>query len=98
MTDTLIEALDMGSLPPEEQEALLLDLNALIYKSSMVRFVEHMDEAARIAFGALIDSDAAEDQVEAFLRTHVPNADEVVLEVVQEISNDILAATGTNTN
>ena len=95
--DALIEALDMGSLSPEEQEALLLDLNALIYKGSMVRLVERMDEASRVAFEALVDADASEEQVEAFLREHVPDADQAILEAVQEISDDILAATGTNT-
>ncbi len=96
--DALLEALDMESLSPEDQEALLLDLNDLIYRGSMVRLVERMSEDARVAFEALVESDASEEQVEAFLQEHVPNADQAILEAVQEISDDILAATGTNTN
>lgn len=95
--DALLEALDMGSLSPEEQEALLLDLNDLIYRGSMVRLLERMDDASRVAFEALVESDASEEQVEAFLQEHVPDADQAVLETVKEISDDILAATGTNT-
>ncbi len=96
--DALLEALDMESLSPEEQEALLTDLNDLIYRGSMVRLLERMDDASRAAFEALVESDASEEEVEAFIQEHVPDADQAILEAVKEISDDILAATGTNTN
>jgi hypothetical protein len=98
-TDTraILEALDLSELPAEEQEALLLDLNALVFRGSMVRLVERMDESSRADFEKLVDSDPSEEKLEAFLRARVPDADQAVLETVQEISGDILAATGTNT-
>ncbi len=99
MNDTnytkVIDALDVGSLPVEEQEALLLDLNELVFKGSMVRLIERMDEATREEFTALVDSDADDDVVEAFLRQHVPDADTAVSETIADITDDILSVTGT---
>lgn len=101
MNDTnlsqVMDALDLSVLPPEEQEALLLDLNSLIFRGSMVRLIERMDEASRDEFAKLMESDADEATVEAFLRERVPDADLAVMETVQEIRDDILAVTGTNT-
>jgi len=90
-----MQALDMGGLSPKEQESLLLDLNSLIFRGSMVRLVERMDESAREQFSKLVDKGGSEDQIEAFLQAHVPDADAAVAEAVKEISDDILAVTGT---
>lgn len=99
ITDTnlakAMNALGITELGADEQEALLIDLNSLIFRGSMVRLIERMDEATRDEFAKLMDSDAEEEAVEAFLSEHVPDADAAVLETVQELSDDILAATGT---
>jgi len=42
-----------------------------------------------------MESDASEEEVEAFLTERVPDADLAVTETVAELTNDILAATGT---
>lgn len=98
MNDTnlsrVLDALQMGELSTEEQEALLLDLNSLIFRGSIARLVERMDEPTRDEFAKLVDSGADEEAVETFLRSHVKDADNAVAETVQEISNDILAVTG----
>ena len=100
MNDTnlsrVLDALQISELPLEEQEALLLDLNALVFRSSIARIMERMDEQTRDEFAKLLDSGADEDAVEAFLRSRVADADSAVAETVREISDDILAVTGTN--
>lgn len=92
----VLDALDLTELAPEEQEALLLELNELIFRGSMVRLVERMDEPTRDEFSKLMDSGADEATVEAFLRDRVAGAEDAVAEAVQELSDDILAVTGTN--
>lgn len=98
MNDTnvnhVLDALQIDELPTEEQEALLLDLNSLIFRGSITRLVERMDEQTRDAFAQLVDSGADEEAVETFLRSHVQDADSAVAETMQEISDDILAVTG----
>ncbi|MDP3403018.1 MAG: DUF5663 domain-containing protein [bacterium] len=92
----VLEALELNELPVEEQEALLVDLNELIFKGTMVRLIELMDESSRDEFAKLMESGADEAVVEAFLREKVPNADRAVEETVAELADDILAVTGTN--
>lgn len=90
-----MDALGIAELSAEEQESLLLDLNSLIFRGSMVRLIERMDDASRDEFAKLMDAGADEEAVEAFLAERVPDADTAVLETVKELSDDILAATGT---
>ena len=93
-TQSLLDALDIEGLAPEEQEELLLELNALIFKGSLVRLIERMDDATKDAFNTLMDTDPSEDQVLDFLNQNVPDADKAVEETVQELRDDILAVAG----
>lgn len=96
MTDTtrfekLVAALDISALPMKEQEELLLDLNSLIFKSSLVRMIENMDEATREEFSALLDKNVDEEELQMFLLDRVPGAETAVQEAVETLSDDILA-------
>ena len=93
----LVEALDVASLPPQDQEALFLELHTLIFRGTMMRLIERMDDATRNEFTRLMESDASESVLEAFLKERVPGADEALAETVAELTDDILAVTGTNT-
>lgn len=85
------DALGLEELSPEEQEEILLDLNALVFKGSLVRLIERMDASARDDFAVLMDRNADEEEVDTFLKERVPNADQAVLDTVEELTNDILA-------
>lgn len=91
----LLDALDISELPPEEQEELLLDLGDLVFRGSMLRLIERMDDATKDDFNALMDTDPSEDGVMEFLQTRVPDADQAVEETLADIRSDILAVTGT---
>lgn len=93
-TTKILEALDMTELPKEEQEELLLDLGSLVFEGTMLRLIERMDDGTREKFEALLDQDASEEEIMAFLRAQVPGADAAVAETLDDIRNDILAATG----
>ena len=89
----IIEALDISSLPQAEQEEVLLDLQELVYRSTLIRLIERMDEATQTDFNVLLDSTPDEDVVLAYLYEKVPDADDVVGVVLSEIQNDILSLT-----
>ncbi|MBP7741295.1 MAG: hypothetical protein KA104_01215 [Candidatus Pacebacteria bacterium] len=96
MTDTtrfekLVAALDISALPMKEQEELLLDLNSLIFKSSLVRMIENMDEATREEFSVLLEKNVDEEELQSFLLNRVPGAETAVQEAVETLSDDILA-------
>lgn len=92
-TKTLLDAFDLAELEPEEQEEILLDLSDLVFKGTMVRVIEQMDDETRDQFNTLLDSDANEDEVQAFIEKYVPDADALVKETIDELRDDILAVT-----
>lgn len=96
MTDTaglqkLIAALDLDALPSEEKSELLADVNETIFKKSLVLMIERMSEATRAEFASLMENEASEADLEAFLATKVPGADEAIAEAVETLTDDILA-------
>lgn len=92
----LLEALDLSALDPNEQEALLIDINEVVFRSTMIRFIEEMDDASREEFIQLLGTDPDEATLDAFIKRKVPRADAIVSETITEMANDILASTGTN--
>jgi hypothetical protein len=91
--EPIIQALNLKQLSKTEQEEILLDLNELLFKGTLVRLLERMDEKTQEEFDALLSSDASEEVVEKFLKKHVPHADAAVEETITELTNDILAVT-----
>lgn len=89
----LVQALDLEALPVEDQEEVLVTMGDLIFKSSLVRLLERMDDAAKEAFVALIEKNASEIEMNDFLADKVPGADEAVAEAVEDLTSDILAVT-----
>ena len=87
---TLLEALDLAALPREDQEEILLSLNDIIFRGSLVRLIERMDDAEREEFSALIGEDTPEEVLTAFLKK-IPGSEEVVKETVDELTSDILS-------
>ncbi len=90
---SIIDALNLKELPEEAQEEILLDLNDLIYKGTMIRLVERMDEKTRIAFSKILDEHVSDEEVEAFIQKHVPNSAAAMQESIDELTSDILTVT-----
>lgn len=91
---TLLDALRLEELLPQEQEELLLDLSSLIFKGSLLRMMDTMNESTRQALSDLIEQDISEEEVQAFLKEKVPEADQAVIDTVKDLTDDILAVTG----
>lgn len=81
----------VAELPEEEQGGMLESLGDLVFKESLMRAVEAMDEPTKKEFEALLERDASEDEVIAFLDERVPNAAALVDEAAKEITGDILS-------
>jgi hypothetical protein len=91
--EEIVQALNLEELPEEEQEEILLDLNELVVKGTLIRLVEGMDEKTQKKFDELLSTEPSEDVVDEFIQKHVPNADNAVKETIAELTNDILVAT-----
>ena len=91
--ELITEALDLSELPTEEQEEILIDIQDLVLKGTMVRVLEQMDEPTQEEFSKLMDSAPSEDEIADFIEAHVPNSDEMVQDTIAEFADDILAVT-----
>ncbi|MDB5237452.1 MAG: hypothetical protein JWL88_554 [Parcubacteria group bacterium] len=80
-------------MPVEEQEQVLLKMNELIFRGSIMRMLEQMDQPTRDAFNSLVESEGSEEDLQAFLKKNVPNADQAVADTVAALTSDILAVT-----
>ncbi|HWU24608.1 MAG TPA: DUF5663 domain-containing protein [Candidatus Paceibacterota bacterium] len=93
-TNAMRDMLSLDELPVEQQEELLEELGELVAEGALLRAAERIPEDAKAEFGRLLDQDASEEEVAAFIETHVPDADSLVDETLADIRNDILAVTG----
>ena len=90
----ILDTLNIASLQETEQEELLLDLQSLVYKSTLIRLIGKMDEKNQDEFNTLLDTQPSEDTVLAFLYEKIPDADAIVAEVLADLRGDILEVTG----
>lgn len=87
----LLSALNLEAFTLEEQEEMLLTLSDLVFRGTIIRLIEAMDDKTRTDFMALCDADASGEEVQAFLEARVPGADDAVRETVAEIAHDMAA-------
>lgn len=98
MNTSLLEALGIQDLSPEEQEEMLIELNDLVFKGSLIRIVELMDDETKDKFNDLLEADPPEEEIQAFFLEHVPGADKAIEETIEEIRDDILAVTSASSD
>ncbi|MBU1292897.1 hypothetical protein KJ819_02400 [Patescibacteria group bacterium] len=92
--EKIIDALELDQLPADEQEEIMSDIGALIFQSTMMNLMQVMDPETKEEFGKMVESDASEDEVSAFISSRVPNSDTIVQSTIDEMVDDILAVTG----
>ncbi|HUQ30204.1 MAG TPA: hypothetical protein VM103_01650 [Candidatus Paceibacterota bacterium] len=89
--NNLLQALNLDAFEPKEQEELLLTLSDLVFRGSLVRLVERMDDKTRLDFSVLCVKGASEEAMADFIKERVPNADAVVRETIDELAADVAA-------
>lgn len=71
-------ALDLDSLPPEEQQEIILRVGALIYQNVLIRVLETMEEADQDEFEKLLDMGAKPEEVFSFLKNKVKDFEKII--------------------
>ena len=91
--DTISKALELDQLEEGERNDILADIGELIFRSSMVRFIERMDDQTKDKFDALMKRSPTDEAIAAFIEQHDADPNGVVSAAVQALTNDILAVT-----
>lgn len=92
-TQDMLAVLGLENLSEEEQQSLLVDMQELIFKGSVVRMLEQMTEEGREAFNAYLSGNPSEDEMMEYLEKHVPDAKGAIIDTIAELKSDILAGT-----
>ncbi|MBU2158701.1 hypothetical protein KJ848_00750 [Patescibacteria group bacterium] len=92
--EKIIDALELDQLPEQEQEEIMSDVGSIIFQSYMIKLMQLMDPKTKEEFGALIDGDASEEEVAAFVEANVPDSNKIIKATIDEMVDDILAVTG----
>lgn len=94
--NTILDALDVEALEENEKEEILIELNEVIFRGTLLRLFEMMDIDTRDKYLALVEANVGEEEIETFLRENVPSAGDAFTETVDELADDILTGIGTN--
>ncbi|MBL7058590.1 hypothetical protein ISS03_04590 [Patescibacteria group bacterium] len=90
----ITKELGLDSLPEEERQKVLERIGKLIYESVMIRVVEVLDEEDQDAFASIleeVDGDpAGGDKILKFIKSKVPNIEEIVEEEVVRFKQESL--------
>ena len=89
----ILEALGVQDLTEEEQQTMLLDLQSLLFRGSIIRMLEQMDEQQKNAFNEYLEGNPSEENMMAYLEKNVPDAEGAIRDTLAELKNDILAST-----
>lgn len=89
MQQNIIKELGLDRLPQTEIEEILLRVGKIIFQSVMIRVLEELDDSVKDEFDALL-SQKPDDQeaVLQFLRSKLPNLDDIVNEEVQKFKEE----------
>ena len=90
---SILDAVEFDGLTKQEQETFLLELNSVIYKGTVVRTLERMDEGTRRAWYELLRKNAPAEEQERFLTRKAPYAETALADTIETLAGDILAVT-----
>lgn len=78
----IIDLLGLQSLPEKEKTELLTQLGEVVQERVTDRTLETLSEADRETFDALLEKNAPENDINAFLHASVKDLDQIVAEEV----------------
>ncbi|MDO8623826.1 MAG: hypothetical protein Q7R54_00510 [bacterium] len=90
-TSNILSALHLELLTPREQEEILLTLGDIVFRGTLVRLIERMDEKTRDDFAALLAANASPEKVEEFLKKRVPGGESSAAETLSDLASDLRA-------
>lgn len=79
----IIDALNIGHLTKEEQDAIVDKLGAVLMQRVLVKVFDMLPEAEKTRFEELLNADQM-DAVQALIQKNIPNAQEVIQNEIRD--------------
>ena len=84
---SIIEILDLDSLPKEEAEEILIRTGAVIYQNVLMRAVETMTEKDQDDFEKILDNEGKPEEIFNFLKNKVKDFEKIITEEAGKFKN-----------
>ena len=89
LQENIIKDLGLENLPQKEQEESLLSIGRIIFQSVMIKVMEELDEAGKDEFEKILaEKPNDEEAILNFLRSKLPNLDEIVNDEVAKFKQE----------
>lgn len=85
----IISDLGLDKLPEKEQEEAFLSIGRIIFQSVLIKIMEELDEKGKNEFEKILSEKPNDEEVILnFLRSKLPNLDEIVNEEVVKFKQE----------
>lgn len=74
----ITNALEIDSLPPEEQQEIILRVGAIIYQNVLIRVMEILTDSEQDEFEKLLDAGAKPEEIFSFLKDKVKDFEKII--------------------
>jgi len=88
MQQSIIHALGINLLPPNEQDAVMAQLGGLVFTAVMEKSLDKLQEKDQKELEGMIDSDESVEKLFDFLGDKVPNIQEIIKEEAEKIKTE----------
>lgn len=88
MNQDLLKELGIDKLPPEKAEEMVATIGRILYQAVLIRVMERLSDPEKDEFAALLDKEADEDAIYAFLTAKVPDLNALVEEEVAKFKTE----------
>lgn len=88
MQQSIINALGIDLLSPQEQDAVMAQLGGLVFTAVMERTLDKLQEKDQKEFESMMDNDETVEKLFDFLGNKIPNIQEIIKEDGEKIKKE----------
>jgi hypothetical protein len=86
----LIEGLNVGDLPQEKQNEIILKLTETLLKRIFVETMDRLGGIGRGEYEKITEGEVAPEAIEAFFKERIHDYDDMVQKIIEEFKNEMM--------
>lgn len=88
----ILEYLGIEKVDEEKQNEMIAKIGELAFKQLFLETMDRLDEEKQQIFAELLEKEASSEEAEAFLRSAIPDYDQMAQKVVVDLMSDLKQA------
>ncbi len=90
LSKNIIEELGLENVPPKRMEEILLAFGEIIQGRINIRMLDELSDADKDEFDKLLGSKAKPEELDSFLKSKIPDLENLVSQVVAETKQELV--------